>query len=183
MNKGEQNCLIEVLWPRTQGYSFIPINLVWPALPGHHGWPLDTVQNCHRPSGGSHDLPHTEPIFPHWRPKRAHSQNGRHSWPSILSLALTCPGPTTTTHTSHAPHKTWGLPILWLPKYPRSRADHCSIILYGQPNIELVPVDVLEWSHLFLVYFLQALETCFALMFYDDPKDALFKLTQKGSIN
>lgn len=31
--------------------------------------------------------------------------------------------------------------------------------------------------------FLQALETCFALSFYDNPKGALFKLTQHGSIN
>lgn len=31
--------------------------------------------------------------------------------------------------------------------------------------------------------FLQALETCFAFSFYDNPKGALFKLTQHGSIN
>lgn len=31
--------------------------------------------------------------------------------------------------------------------------------------------------------FLQKLESCFAPTFYDDPKGALFKFTQKGSIN
>jgi len=30
---------------------------------------------------------------------------------------------------------------------------------------------------------LQALETRFALTFYDDPKGTLFKLTQRGSVN
>jgi len=30
---------------------------------------------------------------------------------------------------------------------------------------------------------MQALESCFALTFYDDPQGALFKLQQRGSVN
>lgn len=37
---------------------------------------------------------------------------------------------------------------------------------------------ITSWSS-----FLQALESRFAPFFYDDPKDALFKFSQKGTVN
>lgn len=44
---------------------------------------------------------------------------------------------------------------------------------------KLVSVDVSQWS----VAFLQALELCFTPSLHDDPRGALFNLSQHGSVN